>query len=355
MQYPVLVVDDEPDLREVLSRRLEKAGCTCLAASGVDEALDVFRKNPDIGIILTDLKMPKKSGLDLIAEVKAENNRDVEFIVMTGYAGIDEAIEALRLGAHDFLKKPVGFDHLRQVIQRADELLCLRSGQRVFHERMEITIREKTAEAEALVSEVENSQLDALQTLAVAAEFRDNDTGTHIRRIGAYAMVLAEKLGWAAARQGLLGHAATLHDTGKIGVPDSILFKPGALTENEASVMRRHTLIGHEILSKSSGDILKMSAQIALAHHERWDGSGYPSGLRGTEIPPEAHLTSICDVYDALRSKRPYKGPASHDEVVSIILDGDGRTSPDHFDPILLRFFAQHSDDFDRIYKSYME
>ncbi len=188
------------------------------------------------------------------------------------------------------------------------------------------------------------------ECLAVAAEHKDNETGRHNRRIGLYAKVVANALGWSRERQAVIEIAATLHDIGKIGIPDNILFKPGDLTEAEKLVMQRHTTIGYTILSAARDPLLACAASIAQYHHEQWCGGGYPHGLTGRDIPVEARVTTICDVYDALRSERPYKSPLSHQDALAIILTGDGRTHTSHFDPEMLAVMPDVEASFERIF-----
>ena len=193
-----------------------------------------------------------------------------------------------------------------------------------------------------------STELDSLfECLAVAAEHKDNETGQHNRRLGRYAGLLARTMGWAHQRCRIIELAASLHDIGKIGIPDSILFKPSPLTPEERARMEHHTIAGHQILSAATSPVLACAANIARHHHERWGGGGYPFNLRGTAIPLEARIVSLCDVYDALRSERPYKAGLSHQDAARALLEGDERTSPDHFDPDVLAAFRRIQQKFD--------
>jgi putative two-component system response regulator len=343
MNRKILVVDDEQAIRMAVMRRLKRLGFDCVQAADGDAAVATAANDRQIGVVLVDIRMPGKSGLDVIAEIKSKVRSDIGFIVITGHGGFDEAVEALRLGASDFLSKPFSSEQLEAAIRKCLEGLSSSEGQMQAQRSLEAEIVEKTERITALAHEVDSARIEALETLAIAAEHRDNDTGEHIRRIGVYAEILALGYGWSEAAARKIRLAATLHDIGKIGVPDSILMKPGLLTETEIGTMQAHTSIGHEIVSPSTDEVMKVAATIALSHHERWDGGGYPYKLLGEAIPAEARIAAICDVYDALRSIRPYKPAMDHQAAVKVILEGDARTRPGHFDPALLKVFAEKS------------
>ncbi len=347
----VLVVDDEDLVRSTVVTYLNFRGVDCMEASDVTSALDTFEENKQgIDTILSDLKMPGQSGLDFLAELRARGHKDVEFVIMTGYADTDAAVSALRNGASDFLQKPLDFETLFGVIQQARTRFALRRSQRDFRMDLISKVKRKATEIRNLAGSVDAAYEDSVRHLAVAAEFRDTETGAHITRIGAYSEMIADKLGWSMKACHELGLAAPLHDIGKIGIPDKILMKEGPLTSEEFEAIKEHCMIGHKILSVSEQPVMSTAAEGALAHHERWDGTGYPANLHGTEIPLSARIVAICDVYDALRSPRPYKAPISHDETINIILHGDGRTRPTQFDPDLLEILFKNDRDFDDIY-----
>jgi putative two-component system response regulator len=252
---------------------------------------------------------------------------------------------ALKNGVEEFLEKPV--DRIELSV-RVRNLLRLKAYQHFLEHHnalLETEVEERTRQ-------LTSSYREAMFTLTRAAEFKDEDTGAHIRRIGQYSAALAQALGMDATFRDEIFHASPMHDVGKIGIPDSVLLKPGGLGPSDWEVMKRHTLIGAAVLSSGASPYVIMGAQIARSHHERWDGTGYPDGLAGEKIPLAARITAVCDVYDALRSKRPYKLAMEHEQALHIMFEGDGRTQPGHFDPAVLEAFHAMAPAFAEIYAS---
>ncbi len=348
----VLIVDDEVALRDVLASRFAARGMVCFKAGDTLSALKILERTPEIGVVLVDVQMPGKSGLDLIAEAKGVARREIEFIVMTGAGGMDEAIRSMRLGARDFLQKPVRFTDLERAVQEGFTALAAKEAKRRKRVALERSAQRKSREIATLVHEIDVARDETLEALIIAAQHRDDETGAHIRRMGAYAQELALGLGLDFPDAKELGSAAMLHDIGKIGVPDNILLKPGALSDRESETMRAHTVIGHQIMAQSHIRLLQVAAEIALNHHERWDGSGYPRGLGGQNIPLVARITAVCDVYDALRSPRSYKSAVGHGHAVDILMQGDDRTQPHHFDPEIMKVLQGSWEKFEEIYES---
>jgi cyclic di-GMP phosphodiesterase len=350
MATKVLVVDDESLIRMTLTTRLEETGYDCVEAEDGESALSAVDSDPDIDIVLADIKMPRISGLEMVERLRQHPSRNVEVIIMTGDGGVDEAVRALRLGASDFLQKPFEFDQLCKSLEKCSRQLRERIEQVRIRQELEHSVEIKTNRVRELIDYVDSAQIETVASLAIAAEHRDDDTGAHIKRIGEYSAHIANLLKLENEEVLQIRFAGMLHDVGKIGVPDNILLKPGKLTVEEIRIMQAHTVIGHQITSQAHNPIMRRSAEIALSHHERWDGSGYPNGISGEEIPIAARIVAIADVYDALRSERPYKRSLSHEETLRIMMDGDGRTDPKHFDPDILYLFSQEGDAFQRIF-----
>jgi putative two-component system response regulator len=344
----VLIVDDEPRNIKLLETLLHAEGyATVIASNGKDALALAASEKPDL--VLLDVMMPDMDGFETVARLKGDpQTKRVPVIMVTALDDRASKQRALEAGAEEFLSKPI--DHADLTV-RVRNLLRLKeySDFLANHNRiLEEQVRERTAQ-------LEEAHRDTVFTLVRAAEHKDEETGHHVRRISHYCRVLTEAMNMPADFQDAIHHASPMHDIGKIGIPDHILLKPGEFTPDEWEIMRTHCTLGATILASGTSRYTRMGAEIALSHHEHWDGSGYPNGLTGEAIPLAARIMQICDVYDALRSKRPYKPPIEHKCTLAIITLGDGRTQPEHFDPAVLAGFAAQADRFAAIYDQHAD
>lgn len=329
-QGRILIADDDQAIVGLLERILARAGfadVTVTTDSG--SVVELYSElTPDL--VILDLVMPPPDGFELMAQLAEIIPEDslVPILVLTGNLSAETRRRALDEGASDFLTKP--FD-VTEVLLRIRNLLATRflHLETMAHNRiLDATVKQRT-------QRLEEARLDVLARLARAAEFRDDETGEHTRRVGTLSAVLGGRLGMSAEDTETLRLTAPLHDVGKIGIPDSILLKPGKLTTGERAIMETHTTIGASLLSDSPWHALRYAAEIALRHHEWWDGAGYPDGLAGTDIPLGARIVAVVDVFDALSHDRPYREAWARDRVLAMIRDGRGT----HFDPEVVDVF----------------
>lgn len=341
----ILIVDDQESNILLLEQMLRRAGYLSITTT-VDpvEVCGLHLKNR-YDLILLDLQMPGMDGFQVMEMLKENEPEDyLPVLVITAQPG--HKLRALQAGAKDFMGKPF---ELPEVLARVHNMLEVRLLNRALHhysDVLEQRVQERTAD-------LQESYLETIFTMTRAAEHKDEDTGAHVQRIGYYNRALARALGADEDFVEKIFFASPMHDIGKIGIPDHVLLKPGPLTPEESEVMKGHAAMGSRILGNSRSPYLTMGAEIAFNHHERWDGGGYPNGKRGEVIPLTARIMNICDIYDALRSKRPYKPALGHAKAVDIIARGDCRTRPEHFDPAILDAFLENHASFRDIYEAH--
>ncbi len=343
----VLIIDDERAVRDVVRRALERAGYLCAVAESTADAWRYLQEN-HVDLITLDVDMPGESGLDFLPSLRSEFP-DLAVIFLTAVGTLDIAIEALTNGGHGYLTKPVDFTDLIQCVEKT-----------WAHRESIVQKNDYIRKLEQNICELDESILSTdqqtVRLLVQASLFRDEETGSHVQRVGESSALLASAMGWSSESTARMRLAAPLHDVGKLGVPDGILHKPGKLTSDEFQLMKMHVAIGGKLLSGCDSATLKLASEIALNHHERWDGKGYLNGLSGMSIPQSARIVSVVDVFDALTHDRVYRGAFRVDEAIEIVREGSGS----QFDPevvhaffeILPSILAFDSDDQDRTFAS---
>jgi putative two-component system response regulator len=365
----ILIVDDKQANILLLERILLGAGYTAISSTTEPAKVNELHAKNRYDLILLDLQMPDMDGFQVMEALKEIEPQDMllelsqrhrfqtdeglkeiqpggylPVIVITALPG--HKLRALKAGARDFISKPFEIAVVQARVHNMLEVRLLYKELYNYNDVMEQRVRESTAD-------VKGSYLQTIYTLTRAVEYTDEDRGAHVQRISYYTRDLARMLGLDEAFVDKIFLASPMHDIGNIGIPEQILLKPGNLTPEEREIMQGHTSIGASILGNSKSPYLMMAAMIALNHHECWDGSGYPNGKKGADIPLAARIMHICDVYDALRCKRPHKPAFDHQKAVDIITGGDDRTRPEQFDPAVMAAFRQNNQAFRGIFGTY--
>lgn len=325
----ILIVDDAPANLRLLKKMLSFQGYQHLIL--LDDPIQAretyLSERPDL--ILLDLNMPTLSGLQVLAQLKALNDPLLPpVVILTAQHQKESLIEALEAGARDYITKP--FDNSELVI-RIRNLLDAHLAHRMLHDKKSVLEEMVQARTEQL----HRTRLQVVQRLGMAAEYRDEETGSHILRMSHTCALLAKAIGWNDADCDLILNASPMHDIGKIGIPDAVLLKPGKLDPEEWEIMKSHASIGAKLLEGDDSDLMRMARDIAVSHHERWEGSGYPEGLHGDAIPEAGRIAALADVFDALTSERPYKKAWPLEEALNLIREQRGK----HFDPRIVDAF----------------
>lgn len=373
----LLIVDDDENGLLVLGRSLQHYGYVVdMAINGRLALQQAKQHSPDL--ILSDILMPEMDGFELCRHIKKDSKlKKTPFIFYTAtYTDPEARALAVSLGAAHLIIKPAPFDKLLALINKTLEekqlkqLTQTNTNVDIDHldatERHETLLTRKLAKKVKLLEEERHEfalahdklklmHNETIQRLTLASEYKDNETGNHMRRVGLYCEFIAQTLGMDSTFIEEIYYAAPMHDLGKAGIPDSILLKQGPLDKDEWEILKIHPKIGADILGKSDSSYLRMAEDIAYTHHEKWDGTGYPRGLKGEEIPLSGRIMILADQYDALRSERPYKHALEHEEVMKIMIEGDDRTLPEHFDPKILEIFKKNHTIFNDIYVSIMD
>jgi len=374
----ILIVDDNEQNLYHLETLLKSKGYGTASAANGAEALSKAKASPP-DLVISDILMPVMDGFTFCRNWKKEEIlQNIPFIFYTAtYTHSQDRQLALNLGADMFLIKPEDSEMLlgaikefavsnrlpkqkpvevKQLPPDEEDSGYLKQYNAVLVRKLEnkmFQLEQKNRELEKAKDEIRKGYIETIQRLTSAAEYRDKETGLHLKRIGMYTMLLSDVMGLNGRMAEILCIASPMHDLGKVGISDKILLKPGPLTPEEFEIAKQHTVIGAEILKDSDSDFLKMASEIALLHHERWDGTGYPKGLKQEEIPVEVRIMSIVDQYDAIRSKRPYKPPFDHQTAYKILTEGDEKSKPGHFDPAILQAFRKWHRELENIYETH--
>ena len=304
----LLVVDDDPYVLESISTLLRTYGYIVHTRQNAREVMDTLAKIP-VDMVLTDIKMPEMTGIELLAAIHARYPQ-LPVILMTAFAELDVAVDAIKEGAFDFVTKPYNPGHLAHSVDKAVQFSKLMRIEKEYKKELEQTVRTRTTELAEALTLVKNMSKEIIQRLTSVAEYRDTDTGIHIARIGLYSKIMAEAMGMSDSFVDMMAFASPMHDLGKIGIPDNILLKPGALTKEEFEIMKMHTTIGEKMLRGSSYEGIEFAASVALNHHERWDGTGYPRGLKKDAIPVEGRIVMPCEACGPTKNPSAMTKPA---------------------------------------------
>lgn len=353
----ILIVDDEEANRDLLEAFVESLGYEAEFAKDGIEALSKVKL--DIDLVLMDVMKPGMDGYEATRQIRNDQNaNDLPIIMVTALTDKEDRLRAVESGANDFISKPVDKTELR--IRTASILKMKESQDTVKHYQAELEakIKQRTMQLRQALNESVKAEREAnaahIETifrLVVAVEYKDEDTANHIKRMSYYSRILAGRLHLSPSEVEIIHLASPLHDVGKMGTPDNILFKPGIHAPEEREIMKQHVTFGGQILHGSPSKLLQAGETIALTHHEKWDGSGYPKGLAGKDIPLFGRITAVADVFDALLSKRPYKDALSKEDSLEVMKNSRGK----HFEPKLVDLFLENIEEVFAVQKKYKD
>jgi len=347
----ILIVDDQPTNIQVLGKRLLIENYSIMAAMNGKIALEMAEeKKPDL--ILLDIMMPEMSGFE-VCEILKNNpkTQSIPIIFLTAKNDPDDIVKGFNLGAVDFVSKPFNYAELLSRIRTHTQLKLLKDN-------LELAVADRTKklhnalnELKLIHNQLRGAHYETVKRLARAADYRDNETGMHILRMSHYSRILGKAMGMNEEESEQLQNASTMHDIGKIGIPDAILLKPGKLDKDEFEIMKNHSSIGAKLLSGIDSDLCRLAETIALTHHEKWDGKGYPNGISGKDIPLEGRIAAVADVFDALTSVRPYKKAWLLDDATNLLIQEKGQ----HFDPEIVDLFLDNKPEILHIKDQYAD
>lgn len=342
----ILVADDDRFYLRIFCDLINKAGYECMTVENGLEALEkVPAFKPDL--IISDVLMPVMNGFEVVKRLKQDPlTMHIPVMIVTSLTDMPSKIKGLESGADELLNKPIDESEFSVRVKNLLKVKWFTDYLMEHGKMLEGEVMSKAAQLEKAFEKIRYGYIETVYRLTLAAEYRDKETGGHIKRISLYSQLMARYLGLSEQTVEVIFFASPMHDIGKIGIPDSILLKHGRHTMEESGIMKTHTVIGANILHGSDSEILRAAEEVALTHHEQWNGNGYPRGLKGDKIPLSGRIVNIVDIYDALRSRRPYKEPYDHEPSCGIISD-----IKDHFDPVIFKAFQDCSEDFRRLYK----
>lgn len=355
-KYTILVADDDEMIRTLHSEFVRGFGYDVeLAADGIEA---IAKIGLGVDLVLTDAHMPNLDGFEVARRIRETRSADeLPIVMVTSLEAREDRLRAYESGVNDFINKPVDHTELRLRLKWLLELKTAQEDLRRAKENLEGTVARRTKDLRHALEEVTRAQreiqaghLDTIRRLTLAAEYKDHDTAGHIERIGRYSQVMGMAMHLQPGTVDLLLHAAPMHDVGKLGIPDSILLKPGPLDEEERTIMNTHTTIGGQILAGSTSPVIQMGERVALTHHEKWNGGGYPHGMAGEDIPLEARICSVVDFFDALTMDRPYRKAVPNDKVVEMIRSESGTS----FDPSVVDIFLDVREEIEEVQREYV-
>ncbi len=351
MNRKILVVDDEDRNLRLMKALLIPMGHEVLMAPDGETALRMMQTHaPDL--VLLDIMMPGMDGFETARKMKADDDgKMIPIVMVTALSDVQDRVRALEAGADDFLSKPVDKTELRARVGSLLKVKAYNDHMRHYQEELEAEVARKTQRLRQAYRRVRDASLDTIYRLSRAAEYKDEDTGRHLLRMSHYAAAVARQMGLSDHVAQSILYAAPMHDVGKIGIPDRVLLKPGRFNPDEWEIMKQHTVIGGKILEGSKTGFIRLAEVIALTHHEKWDGTGYPLGLKGKRIPKIGQIVAIGDVFDALTSKRPYKEAFSVEKSLKILDESRGN----HFSPHVVDAFMAILDEILTIKDRYQE
>ncbi len=349
MKPKVLVVDDESVNREFVRLIFERSGCEVLEAENGQEAIEVAkREKPDV--ILMDIIMPFMNGLEACRKLKSDPETfNIPVVMVTALGDLSHKLEGFKAGADEFITKPFDKNELLLRVQNLIKIKRYNDLLKDYSNVLEKEVQKRTEKLRQAYKQLDEAYYELIQRLGRAAEYRDDETGEHTKRVGIMCGIMAKALDMDEEAVKNLEYATPMHDIGKIGIPDKILLKPGKLTEKEFEIMKRHTIIGADILKGGTHPVMQIAEKVALAHHERWDGKGYPYGLKEQDIPLEGRICSLIDFFDACTSDRIYRPAMQVDVVLDMIKDEKGKA----FDPKLVDVFFKILDDLMEVKKRF--